>query len=75
MVPLAAATAPAAPATQVVFTSRRSVDILTRCWEATLSLIWPLRWMLVYVPYLPDPLSEYRLHVIMIMIRTTLWID
>ena len=42
----------------VVFTSR-STSLPPRCWEAMLSLLWPLQWTLVYVPLLPDSLSTY----------------
>ena len=42
----------------VVFSSR-STSLPPRCWEAMLSLLWPLQWPLVYVPLLPDSLSMY----------------
>jgi hypothetical protein len=42
----------------VVFASR-STSLPPRCWEAMLSLLWPLQWPLVYVPLLPDSLSMY----------------
>lgn len=42
----------------VVFTSR-STSLPPRCWDAILSLLWPLQWSLVYVPLLPDSLSTY----------------
>ena len=43
---------------RVIFSSR-STSLPPRCWEAMLSLLWPLQWNLVYVPLLPDSLSAY----------------